>query len=92
MEACASAHGWGRKIASLSHEGTLIAPIYVRVSGLLYMSDPVHASPKGSMTISKMSDVGGSGEVDLIASFYGSFRHGVVSTPECIPFAIAGKI
>lgn len=30
MEACATAHGWGRKIASLSHEVKLIAPIYVK--------------------------------------------------------------
>ena len=30
MEACATANGWGRKIASLSHEVKLIAPIYVK--------------------------------------------------------------
>jgi transposase len=30
MEACASAHNWGREIAALGHEVRLIAPIYVK--------------------------------------------------------------
>lgn len=30
MEACASAHHWGREIATLGHEVRLIAPIYVK--------------------------------------------------------------
>lgn len=30
MEACASAHHWGREIAALGHEVRLIAPIYVK--------------------------------------------------------------
>ena len=30
MEACASAHHWGREIAKLGHEVRLIAPIYVK--------------------------------------------------------------
>lgn len=30
MEACATAHGWGRQIAEMGHEVKLIAPIYVK--------------------------------------------------------------
>ena len=30
MEACASAHYWGRKIAALGHEVRLVPPIYVK--------------------------------------------------------------
>ena len=30
MEACGSAHYWGREIMTLSHEVRLIAPIYVK--------------------------------------------------------------
>jgi transposase len=30
MEACATAHGWGRAISGLGHEVRLIAPIYVK--------------------------------------------------------------
>ena len=30
MEACATAHGWGREICSLGHEVRLIPPIYVK--------------------------------------------------------------
>ena len=30
MEACASAHYWGREIAALSHEVRLVPPIYVK--------------------------------------------------------------
>lgn len=30
MEACASAHGWGREIAKLGHSVRLIPPIYVK--------------------------------------------------------------
>ena len=30
MEACASAHYWGRKIVTLGHEVKLIPPIYVK--------------------------------------------------------------
>ena len=30
MEACATAHGWGREIGRLGHEVRLIAPIYVK--------------------------------------------------------------
>ena len=30
MEACASAHHWGREIAALGHEVRLIAPAYVK--------------------------------------------------------------
>ena len=30
MEACATAHGWGREIGRLGHEVRLIPPIYVK--------------------------------------------------------------
>ena len=30
MEACGSAHYWGREIMTLNHEVRLIAPIYVK--------------------------------------------------------------
>ncbi len=30
MEACASAHYWGREISRLGHEVRLIAPVYVK--------------------------------------------------------------
>jgi transposase len=30
MEACASAHHWGRKFEQLGHDVRLIAPIYVK--------------------------------------------------------------
>jgi transposase len=30
MEACASAHHWGREIGALGHEVRLIAPAYVK--------------------------------------------------------------
>ncbi len=33
MEACASAHYWGREISRLGHEVRLIAPAYGRVEG-----------------------------------------------------------
>jgi transposase len=30
MEACASAHYWGRELSGLGHDATLIPPIYVK--------------------------------------------------------------
>ncbi|EEW61058.1 ISAfe1, transposase [Ruegeria sp. TrichCH4B] len=30
MEACATAHGWGREVAKLGHEVRLIPPVYVK--------------------------------------------------------------
>ncbi len=30
MEACATAHGWGREFEKLGHDVRLIAPIYVK--------------------------------------------------------------
>jgi transposase len=31
MEACATAHGWGREFEKLGHEVRLIPPIYVKI-------------------------------------------------------------
>jgi transposase len=48
MEACASAHSWGREIARLGHEVQLIPPIYVKpfVNGKRTMPPMLRPSPK----------------------------------------------
>ena len=47
MEACASAHYWGREIGGLGHAVRLIPPVYVRVAGCDLRS-PLPA-PQGSV-------------------------------------------
>src|SRR4029450_1301436 len=49
MEACATAHHWGREIERLGHRGRLMPPRYVKADGKIQKNDAADAGAVGSI-------------------------------------------